>query len=87
MVGTDASSLEARCLGHYIKNYTGGESYCDLILNGDIHSYNQKNLGLKSRALAKTILYAVLYGASARRVHEILDCSMQEAKEVLEKLF
>lgn len=31
MVGADASSLEARCLGHYIKNYTGGESYCDLI--------------------------------------------------------
>ena len=87
MVGADASSLEARCLGHYIKNYTGGESYCDLILNGDIHSYNQKNLGLKSRALAKTILYAVLYGASARRVHEILDCSMQEAKEVLERFY
>ena len=85
MVGADASGIEARSLGHYIYNYKGGAGYVDLILNGDIHTYNQKNLGLKSRALAKTILYAVLYGASSRRVHEILDCSMEEAKEVLQK--
>ena len=85
MVGADASGIEARSLGHYIYNYTGGQGYVDLILNGDIHTYNQKNLGLKSRSLAKTILYAVLYGASSRRVHEILDCSMEEAKEVLNK--
>ena len=85
MVGADASGIEARSLGHYIYNYKGGVGYVDLILNGDIHTYNQKNLGLKSRALAKTILYAVLYGASSRRVHEILDCSMEEAKEVLQK--
>lgn len=87
MVGADASGIEARSLGHYIYNYTGGKEYVDLILNGDIHTYNQKNLGLKSRALAKTILYAVLYGASARRVHEILDCSMSEANKVLEKFY
>jgi len=87
MVGVDASGIEARSLGHYIYNYTGGKEYVDLILNGDIHTYNQKNLGLKSRALAKTILYAVLYGASARRVHEILDCSMSEANKVLEKFY
>ena len=87
MVGADASGIEARSLGHYIYKYTGGQEYVDLILNGDIHTYNQKNLGLKSRALAKTILYAVLYGASSRRVMEILDCSMHEAKEVLEKFY
>ena len=87
MVGADASGIEARSLGHYIYNYTGGKEYVDLILNGDIHTYNQKNLGLKERSLAKTILYAVLYGASARRVSEILDCDMHEAKIVLEKFY
>lgn len=87
LVGCDASGLEARCLAHYIYNYTGGKEYVDLILNGDIHTYNQKNLDLKSRALAKTILYAVLYGASARRVSEILDCTIFQAKEVLEKFY
>ena len=87
LVGCDASGLEARCLAHYIYNYTGGKEYVDLILNGDIHTYNQKNLGLKDRNLAKTILYAVLYGASSRRVMEILDCTMQQAKEVLDKFF
>jgi DNA polymerase I-like protein with 3'-5' exonuclease and polymerase domains len=87
LVGCDASGLEARCLAHYIYNYTGGKEYVDLILNGDIHTYNQKNLGLSNRNLAKTILYAVLYGASARRVMEILDCSMTEAKNVLDKFY
>jgi len=87
LVGCDASGLEARCLAHYIYNYTGGKEYVDLILNGDIHTYNQNNLDLKSRALAKTILYAVLYGASARRVSEILDCTIFQAKEVLEKFY
>ena len=46
MVGADASGIEARSLGHYIYKYTGGQEYVDLILNGDIHTYNQKNLGL-----------------------------------------
>lgn len=87
LVGCDASGLEARCLAHYIYNYTGGKEYVDLILNGDIHTYNQKNLGLSNRNLAKTILYAVLYGASSRRVMEILDCSMSQAKEVLDKFY
>ena len=87
LVGCDASGLEARCLAHYIYNYTGGKQYVDLILNGDIHTYNQKNLGLNDRNLAKTILYAVLYGASSRRVMEILNCSFQEAKQVLDKFF
>jgi len=85
MVGADASGIEARSLGHYIYNYTGGKEYVDLILNGDIHTYNQKNLGLEKRSLAKTILYAVLYGASSRRVSEILDCDMGQAKIVLDK--
>ena len=87
LVGCDASGLEARCLAHYIYNYTGGKEYVDLILNGDIHTYNQKNLGLNDRNLAKTILYAVLYGASSRRVMEILDCSATEAKKVLDKFY
>ena len=86
-MGCDASGLEARCLAHYIYNYTGGKEYVDLILNGDIHTYNQKNLGLDDRNLAKTILYAVLYGASSRRVMEILNCTATEAKNVLDKFY
>lgn len=37
--GTDAAALEARTLAHYTCKYDGGE-YANLLLSGDIHSFN-----------------------------------------------
>jgi DNA polymerase I-like protein with 3'-5' exonuclease and polymerase domains len=39
------------------------EDYTNEILNGDIHTTNQKLAGLESRNQAKTFIYALLYGA------------------------
>lgn len=50
LVGSDASGLELRCLAHYMND----DKYTDLILNGDIHTYNQKMAGLAERGQAKT---------------------------------
>jgi len=59
LVGIDASGLELRMLAHYMND----KEYTDEILNGDIHTANQKLAGLESRNQAKTFIYALLYGA------------------------
>lgn len=55
-VGCDMSGLELRCLAHYMAWYDGG-SYGDILLNGDIHSVNQKAAQLPTRDQAKTFIW------------------------------
>ncbi|AJT60827.1 DNA polymerase-like protein [Ralstonia phage phiITL-1] len=43
-VGTDASGLELRCLGHFMAKFDGGQYIKDL-LEGDIHWVNVESLG------------------------------------------
>ena len=59
IVGADASALEARCLAHYMAYYDKG-AYTDVVLNGDIHTVNQKAAGLATRDLAKTFFYGFI---------------------------
>jgi len=47
--------------------------YTDLILNGDIHTHNQKLAGLPERDDAKTFIYALLYGAGDAKIGTIID--------------
>lgn len=70
LVGADASGLELRCLAHYLAKYDGG-AYAEILLNGDIHSHNQKAAGLKTRDQAKTFIYALLYGAGNEKLGSI----------------
>lgn len=44
-VGTDASGLELRCLGHFMAKFDGG-AYIKAILEGDVHWTNVEALGL-----------------------------------------
>lgn len=68
LVGVDASGLELRMLAHYM----GDQDYTDLILNGDIHTYNQEAAGLPTRNDAKTFIYAFLYGAGDAKIGSIV---------------
>lgn len=61
-VGIDLSGLELRCLAHYLAPYDDG-AYADTVVNGDVHTLNQQAAGLRTRAAAKTFVYALLYGA------------------------
>lgn len=54
-VGADASGLELRCLAHFMAPYDGG-AYAKIILEGDIHTENQKAAGLPTRDNAKTFI-------------------------------
>ena len=69
LVGCDASGLELRMLAHYMRD----DSYTDLILNGDIHTHNQKLAGLPARDDAKTFIYALLYGAGDAKIGTIIN--------------
>lgn len=71
LVGADASGLELRCLAHFMARWDGG-AYGDALLNGDIHSVNQKAAGLPTRANAKTFIYGFLYGAGDEKVGKIV---------------
>ena len=64
LVGIDASGLELRMLAHYMKD----EGYINEIINGDIHTTNQRFAGLESRDQAKTFIYALIYGAGDEKL-------------------
>lgn len=52
LVGADLSGLELRCLAHRMKD----PEYIELVLNGDIHTYNKEMAGLDTRDQAKTFI-------------------------------
>lgn len=57
--GIDACGLELRCLSHFLAPYDNG-AYAHEVVNGDIHTTNQKAAGLPTRDSAKTFIYAFL---------------------------
>ena len=67
LVGIDASGLELRMLAHYMED----EDYTNEIINGDVHTANQKLAGLESRNQAKTFIYALLYGAGDEKLGSV----------------
>lgn len=88
-IGADASGLELRCLAHYMAKYDDGE-YGRIILDGkqedgtDIHSRNRDALGLEGKAgrdMAKTFIYAFLYGAGDEKLGSILEPSASSTKQ------
>jgi DNA polymerase-1 len=73
LVGVDASGLELRMLASFMND----KEYTNEILNGDIHTTNQVNAGLSTRAQAKTFIYAFLYGAGDAKIGSIVDGSQR----------
>jgi len=54
-----------------LAHYMNDEDYTNEILNGDIHTTNQKLAGLESRNQAKTFIYALLYGAGDEKLGSV----------------
>ena len=86
--GTDASGLEARIAGHYTAEYDDGE-FARELLEGDVHSKNALAFSSAagktiSRSPAKTIYYAILYGATARKVATQVGVSLKVGQAMLE---
>ena len=81
LVGADAAGLELRCLAHYLFQWDKG-AYAKTIVEGDIHTANQKAAGLETRDQAKTFIYAFLYGAGDAKIGSIVNGSSREGKKL-----
>ena len=83
-VGIDASGLEARILASRMAEFDNG-AYADVILNGDIHTTNQKAAGLTNRDQAKTFFYGFIYGAGNKKIGEIVNKGEQVGAKLKKK--
>jgi DNA polymerase-1 len=83
LLGIDASGLELRMLAHYMND----KEYTNEILNGDIHSFNQKLGGLESRNQAKTFIYALLYGAGDAKLGQVVGRGREHGKNLRRSFF
>jgi len=81
LVGVDASQLELRMLAHYMKD----KEYINEIINGDIHTANQRAAGLKSRDQAKTFIYANIYGAGDAKLGSVVGGNRADGKKLREQ--
>lgn len=100
LIDVDAGALELVTLGHYLGQFDNYE-FAKIVDSGDkskgtdIHTINQKRVGLATRDLAKTFIYSVVYGAGNTKIGDSLWTKGQEisytqdeyneAKEAVEK--
>jgi len=78
LVGMDASGLELRMLAHYMND----EDYTNEVINGDIHTANQKAANIDTRDNAKTFIYAFLYGAGSHKLGKIVGGKMEDGRRL-----
>ncbi len=83
LVGIDASGLEIRMLAHYMND----EEFINEIINGDVHSSNQKLAGLKSRNQAKTFIYALMYGAGDEKLGKVVGGNKADGSRIRKHFF
>ena len=84
LVGVDAAGLELRCLAHYMAKWDDG-AFAKELLEGDIHTANQKAAGLETRNQAKSFIYAFLYGAGPAKLGKVVGGGYAEGKELQQR--
>jgi DNA polymerase-1 len=80
LVGTDAAGLELRMLAHYLNR----PDFTKQVIEGDPHQYNADLAGV-TRPRAKTLLYAIQYGAQAGKVAQIIEGTREEGSAMREQ--
>jgi len=83
LVGWDAAGLEGRALAHWMAS----PEYTEVIVAGDLHTYNQEAAGLETRNQAKVFFYAFLYGAGDSKIGSIVGGGAKEGKALKAKFF
>jgi len=103
LVGADASGLELRALGAWLAYFDEGD-YARLVSDPavDIHSYNARMFGIYSgdnpitkaeRDLSKKLIFALAYGAGAKKVGSIVlpfgseDEQYKQGKKTMETFY
>ena len=87
-LGADASSLELRCLSHFLAGF-GNTDFGKEVVEGDIHQRMADIAGV-SRKVQKSITYALLYGSGSLKLGLVAGASKHDAAkrgaELKEKL-
>jgi DNA polymerase I len=83
LLGVDASGLEIRMLAHYMDD----EEFTKEILDGDIHTANQRAAQLESRNQAKTFIYALMYGAGDEKLGKVVGGTTTDGRRAREHFF
>jgi DNA polymerase-1 len=78
LLDTDAAGLELRVLAHYMDD----EKFTKEVLEGDVHTANQKMAGLDTRDQAKTFIYALLYGAGDAKIGAVVNGSAKDGAKL-----
>lgn len=90
MVGCDADGLELRTLSHYLSRFDSGR-YAKIVDEGDkkkgtdVHNLNRKAAGLDDRDVAKTFIYAFLYGAGDEAIGSIVNGDSKKGRKLKDK--
>lgn len=97
IVGCDASGIQLRALAHYVKD----AELVKQITEGDIHVHLAKVYGLlpdsvqydetikehkKARSTGKTITYAILMGAGATKIGQIVGGNATDGNRIMKRL-
>lgn len=77
LVGTDASGLELRMLAHYLNR----DDFTKQVVEGDPHQFNADAVGI-TRPQAKTLIYAIQYGAQDRKIAMMLGVPLSEGAKI-----
>ena len=84
MVGCDSAGNQIRALCHYLNSKDINEH----VLNGDIHQRTADIVGV-SRQLAKSLLYATIFGAGFAKLGKMVNGieDLEKGREVKNKLY
>ena len=89
LVGMDAAALELRMLASYMRD----SLYVEAAVSGteelgtDIHTVNMNLAGLSSRDQAKTMYYALIYGAGDSKLGSIIGGKAAAGRQLKDRLF
>lgn len=81
ILGCDGAGLELRMLSHFMND----PEYQDVILHGDIHTHNQHKAGLPTRDMAKTFIYAWMYGSGVDGLARLAGISVSDMEQCISK--
>lgn len=81
LVSTDSAGNQLRQLAARM----GDPDYINTVVNGDVHSENQKAAGLPTRANAKTFIYGFLFGAGDAKIGKIVNGNAARGRELKDR--
>lgn len=85
LLGADLKGLELRCLAGFLHPIDGGK-YAKVVLEGDVHQANADMVGI-DRPSAKTMIYALCFGAGDTRLGQILGAGPQAGRALRQRFF